>query len=223
MLGFDISDKSNLVILPKSKKIINKRSVTITTEDFFDFIDYLKEKKSSKRSLNHMYRMVYYLLMIMFYTGARPAEILALSVDDIKDGYISINKSVGTSYKKECAIIPTKTSQSIRNIPIHHELQPILNKLVYEQKTSPLLTTIQGNIININYISSLIYELSRECEIPFNAYMLRHSVATNLIKNNTSPRTVQDILGHASFGMSVEYARSTDEDKEKALNLIKKA
>ena len=52
----------------------------------------------------------------------------------------------------------------------------------------------------------------------FNMYMLRHWMATDLIHSNTSARTVQDILGHASYKQSVGYARSSDEDRKTAID-----
>ena len=49
-------------------------------------------------------------------------------------------------------------------------------------------------------------------------YMLRHRIATNLIQSNTSARTVQYILGHATYKQSVGYARSSDEDRKTAID-----
>ena len=48
--------------------------------------------------------------------------------------------------------------------------------------------------------------------------MLRHRMATDLIQSNTSARTVQDILGHATYKQSVGYARSSDEDRKTAID-----
>lgn len=128
------------------------------------------------------------------------------------------NKAVGSSITEELSIIPTKTRQSVRVVPIHPELRPILDQLLKEQHTSPLLKSISGGLLNMAYLSKMILATSKKAGIDFNAYMLRHGMATDLINQGESPRTVQDILGHANFSMSVEYARSSEEDREKAID-----
>lgn len=221
MLGHDISDKTRLVIIPKNKIPHTPKSVVISFEDFQTILDGLHNYQTSNKRVKHRYRMIWYLLQIMFYTGMRPAEVIALNSDDIGET-ISVNKAVGSSNTQALAVITPKTRSSIRDIPISEELRPILNNLLLEQSTSPLLTELDGSLLSINKISNEIQNIAKKNDIRFNAYMLRHLVATNLVSANTSPRAIQDILGHTSFSMSLDYARSTEEERKSALQKIEK-
>lgn len=221
MLGHDISDKTKLVIIPKNKIPSMPKDVRTSLDDYNTILDSLLNYKTSNQRVKHRYRMIWYLLQIMFYTGMRPAEVLALNSDDISDT-ISVNKAVGSSNTQSLTIITPKTKSSIREVPISEDLRPILNNLLLEQTTSPLLTELDGSLLSIDKISHDLNKLAKKNNIHFNAYMLRHLVATNLISINTSPRAIQDILGHASFSMSLDYARSTEDERQKALQNIDK-
>lgn len=217
MLGYNISDKTQLIITPKSKLPEKKRNVICSKEELDKVCDVLLHYAKINKT-KHFCKMVWYMLQIGYYTGMRPAEILALNAEDITGSGITVNKAVGSSVTDELTIIPTKTKQSVRIVPVHPELRPILDQLLKEQSTSPLLTTISGNLLNMHHVSDLIWKASKKAGVEFNAYMLRHGMATDLINQGESPRTVQDILGHANFSMSVEYARSSEEDREKAID-----
>lgn len=218
MLGYDVVDRSKMVVIPKSKKIKKKKTVTCSQETLRVILDYLASYETTSNTVKHRARMIWYLIIIMNYTGMRPAEVLALNAEDITNDYISVNKSVGSS-KDETAVVKTpKTAQSVRQVPVHPDLLPILKQLKQEQKTSPLLTNLDGSLITPLQRSNMITNVCKKTGIKFNLYMLRHNMATDLINMNISQRTVQDILGHASFNMSLEYARSTEEDRKKAVD-----
>ena len=131
-------------------------------------------------------------------------------------GYIDVYKSVGSDHDHRKTIVPTKTKNSVRKIPISQELDVILRDLLSWTDHEYLISTHDGELIDSDYASDYIRCVSKKCGIPFNFYMLRHKFATDLQKTE-APRTIQDLMGHASFSMSVEYARSSDEDREKVV------
>ena len=218
MLGYDVVDRSKMVITPKSKKIKSKKKATCNQDTLNIVLDYLASYETTSKAVKHRARMIWYLIIIMNYTGMRPAEVQALNAEDITNDYISVNKSIGSSKDKTAVVKTTKTAQSIRQIPIHPDLLPILNQLKQEQKTSPLLTNLDGSLIEPLQRCNMITNICEKTGIKFNLYMLRHNMATDLLNMNISQRTVVDILGHASFNMSLEYARSTEEDRKKAVD-----
>lgn len=218
MLGYDVVDRSKMIIIPKSKKIIEKKKVTCSQETLHEVLECLASYETPSNTVKHRAKMIWYLIIIMNYTGMRPAEVLALNAEDITNDYISVNKSVGSSKDETVSVKSPKTAQSIRHVPVHPELLPILKQLKNEQKTSPLLTNLDGSLITPLQRSNMITNVCKKTGIKFNLYMLRHNMATDLISMNISQRTVQDILGHASFNMSLEYARSTEEDRKKAVD-----
>lgn len=218
MLGYDVVDRSKMIIIPKSKKIIEKKKVTCSQDTLHEVLECLASYESPSNAVKHRAKMIWYLIIIMNYTGMRPAEVLALNAEDITNDYISVNKSVGSSKDETVSVKSPKTAQSIRHVPVHPELLPILKQLKNEQKTSPLLTNLDGSLITPLQRSNMITKVCKKTGIKFNLYMLRHNMATDLVNMNISQRTVQDILGHASFNMSLEYARSTEEDRKKAVD-----
>lgn len=218
MLGYDVVDRSKMVVIPKSNKIKKKKKVTCSQDSLNIILDYFDSYETTSKTVKHRARMIWYLIIIMNYTGMRPAEVLALNAEDITNDYISVNKSVGSSKDEKAVVKTTKTAQSVRQVPVHPDLLPFLKQLKQEQSTSPLLTNLDGSLITTLQRSNMLAKARKDTGVQFNLYMLRHNMATDLINMKISQRTVQDILGHASFNMSLEYARSTEEDRKKAVD-----
>ena len=55
-------------------------------------------------------------------------------------------------------------------------------------------------------------------DLEFNLYRLRHNMATSLVTQQIDSRTTMEILGHAHYDMSLYYAVSNRELKEKAID-----
>ena len=167
-----------------------------------------------------MAKDIRFMLLIMYYTGCRPSEALALCRNDIdlNQGYIHINHAIGSDEESTRTITRTKTPESIRIIPIADDLRPILEELIEYSSSEPLLLSKDGKPYEINYVSDYIHRISKKCGIPFNAYMLRHLFSTDLFKKGINPIVIRDLMGHSSAQMSSDYATSDDDDKIQALN-----
>ena len=216
--GYNIIDLTTSVEIPKSRIAPKTKQVTITAEQFAEFLDHLLEYNSAGGVPQKRNVQVWYMLVIMYYCGCRPSEVLALSKSDVdlNAREISITKAVGSNYTERCVLIPAKTAQSVRQCPIPDALVPHLENLIASVSGEYLFTDDNGNYLDIDKLSDLIHRVSKSRGIPFNAYMLRHLYATDLVKH-TDARTAQDLLGHASFNMTLDYARSSRDDREKAV------
>ena len=133
-----------------------------------------------------------------------------------QESYIQINKSVGSTTSKRKQLIPTKTAGSVRNVPIVPALDPILSDLLTWSHGLQLLTDQNGELFEIDYVSNLIRLVSRKSKIRFNAYMLRHKMSTDLLHAGDAV-VARDLLGHSSFGMTLDYARSTPDQLRAAI------
>ena len=215
IMGIPVTDKTLNITKPKSKVVTIRRDVNISVDDFNAFLDALLNYGNDP----YYTRTIWYLLKIMYYTGMRPAEVLALTRDDINlaTGLIRVNKAVGSDFEKKTVIIPTKTESSVRTVPIAPELAPILTDLFKRSKNQYLISSEGGDLLEIDSVTNTISLVSRSCKIPFRSYMLRHKFATDMIRNGVDNRTVQDLLGHTSYSMSLEYARSDEETKAAAI------
>lgn len=203
IMEYDIPDLTRSVVLPRSKKVTSKRPVELSIDDFRAVLAYLKASDT------YINTGLYYMLVIMYYTGCRPAEVLALTRDDIGKDSIYICKAVGSTTKEKCQIVPPKTESSIRYVPIAPALHPEIDAMLEWSKYDYVLADENGSLRDIDNVSNTIRLAARKCGVRFNAYMLRHLMSTELLHAGNSV-IARDLLGHTSFSMTLDYARSTD-------------
>ena len=77
------------------------------TAELFEQIRYAKKKPKERKSLTKddirkllsakLVPMEKTLIATLYYTGLRSSEAFALTVDDVKDGFVSVNKALGQS------------------------------------------------------------------------------------------------------------------------------
>ena len=201
---------------PESKKIHIKKGVKT------DKPTVEKVKLLVVNSVQNHYNafLIGFLLDLLYYTGMRPAEALALTKDDIKGNTISITKEIGSSNDDVDVIRRCKTPNSIRTIPIHPELKPILKELVEFAKTDKLFLKADGHYMNSDWVGNIILRVCKKAGIEFNMYRLRHNLATSLVTNNVDSKTTIELLGHGNYDMSIYYATSNDELKEEAIKYL---
>ena len=185
--------------------------------DYNDFIAVLNGLLTYGGAETYDHRGIWFMLQIMYYTGARPAEVLALTADDIADGYITISKAVGSTTKKKRQIVPPKTEASNRRIPVSPELAKILAQLKAWSRHEYLLADERGDLRDIDEVSNTIHLVARKHGVKFNAYMLRHLMSTELLHRGDSV-VARDLLGHTSFSLTLAYARSTDDQIRDAIS-----
>jgi integrase len=139
-------------------------------------------------------------------TGMRRGEILSLKWEQIRGGFIYLEK--------------TKTNEA-RQIPVSEGLEAILKDirrrdgLRYEH-----VFTYKGNPIESNLQASFGAALKKAGIVDFHFHDLRHTFASQLVLNGGSLKDVQELLGHKSMTMTLRYAHLTQESKRKAVNLL---
>ena len=139
-------------------------------------------------------------------TGMRRGEILSLKWDQIRSGFIYLEK--------------TKTNEA-RQIPVSEALEAVFKDirrkegLRYEH-----VFTYQGRRIEDNFSNSFRTALKRAGLVDFRFHDLRHTFASQLILNGGGLKDVQELLGHKSLTMTLRYAHLTQESKKKAVNLL---
>ena len=100
----NIPEKVGRIVVTKDS---NNERVTWTMQDFKTFI---------KKVDDPIYHALFNLL---FYTGIRRGEAMALTIADFKGDYIEINKTITKEYYNgERLILPPKSKKSIRKVPI---------------------------------------------------------------------------------------------------------
>lgn len=201
---------------PKSHLIKVKRGVTTDRETV------LKVEECILKSVSNKYdaRAIVCLLELLYYTGMRPAEAEVLTRNDIKEDYISITKELGSNMNETNVVRRCKTENSIRNVPIHPNLRIILNDWLHHCVHDEIFLREDGSYMNSTWIGNIIRNICKANRLEFNMYRLRHNMATNLVTNMVDTKTTMEILGHAHYDMSLYYASSNEDLKEKAVKLL---
>ena len=227
MRGLNIADKTLILMPIVSRKPArkNKKETVITYEQLLEFTSaIIGNPRKLSPHLKKMDRDIWYLIWLMYYTGCRPAEALAIDSGDIdlENKVLHIVKAVGSTKDKYRQIVATKRPSSYRHFPISEELEVLLRDLLRNSSSAPLLMAPDGQPYKIGDIVHRIICYSNSTGIPFNLYQLRHKFSDDMFENNVSPVVVRDLMGHASATMSLEYAKATPAQMQEAVSGVKR-
>lgn len=212
-------DESIYIVKPKSEIVEIKKPMETTYNDMIETINKIYELNINDRDKF----LSQSALIIMYYTGMRGAEVCALNKDYIyfDKKMLYVCESVGSTSKEQIAIKKTKTSSSIRYIPIHDELIPVLKQLILQANgDNYLFIRNNGKYMTGDKLSE-VCRLATKGE--FRPYTLRHQFSTDMLLNNVDIKTIQELMGHTSSTMTVSYARSNDNVKTLAIENRKKS
>ena len=142
---------------------------------------------------------------ILFWTGIRVGELLALKVEDIdlENGLIKIDESY-TRLKSKDIISTPKTENSIRTIVIHEELVEELREYMtrlYRLRPSSRLFAEKTK-------SFFEHEMQRGIELSgvkkITVHCLRYSHASMLVEMGFSPIEIAKRFGHGKVTTTIE-------------------
>lgn len=214
---------SNYLKLPKNllreigpfpKKVESKKSDYYTLKEFNQFINNVD---------NSIYKQFFNL---MFFTGVRPGEAMALKFSDLDGNYLIINKSIQRKGSRE--LDTPKNVYSVRKVIINNTLKKELLKLKdYYIKN-------YGNISYDYYLFGGIKPLApttidrvkkNACEKAnlkcITQHQFRHSYATNLIDKGIPINTVSKLLGHSNIEVTARvYVHNNLEYEKRVLRIL---
>jgi integrase/recombinase XerC len=157
------------------------------------------------------------LALVAFYAGVRISEIVALDVDDI-----------ARSARKGVLRILGK-GQRVRHVPIHPQLRSALAGWLDERddwpgaKNSPALFLNQrGQRLSVRAVHDIVTAIAAAAGLDDRAtvHVLRHTLATTLVRGGTDLVIVAELLGHARLETTRAYTRPSAEDRTRALDLL---
>lgn len=165
-----------------------------TLDQFNKAMDFYKEWSGHKmrRSNIKMYILVFHIL---FYTGIRVGELLALTANDISGNKMSITKTFNRIKGQDVISMP-KTKSSIRTITVPSFIINMVNDYIntlYGYESKDRLFQAAGK----SQISRQIQLICKYTGLPrIRTHDLRHSHASLLIKEGVQPKVIQSRLGH---------------------------
>ena len=188
---------------------------TFTEEEIATLIDGIKSDK------------LRILVKFALGTGLRQGEILALNKSDIKNMEVRVTKSLRSvkvfdgpnKSHYELKVTKPKTKSSIRKVPIPTQLKKDLvklNKIRNKEKlklgelyqdNDLLFPSATGTYIDSRNLIRSWTRTFKHIDIPYKKFhALRHTYATQLLKNGSQLLTVSRLLGHGSIKTTEIYA-----------------
>lgn len=184
----------------------------------------LNEFKSFINNVDNLVYKSYFILM--FFTGCRPSEAMALNFNDFDGKYIFINKSIERRGNRD--ICSTKNQYSIRKVIANKYVIKYINllKKYYINKYSNFNYNyfIFGGIKPLSpttidrYKSLACTKAHIKC---ITQHQFRHSYATYLINNNIPLNVVSKLLGHSNVETTSRiYIHNNLEQEKRVLKTL---
>lgn len=159
-------------------------------------------------------------IWICLYAGLRIGEVCALKWTDInfETSTLTVN---GTQARTEngVEIIAPKSKSSKREIPIPSIL---LSKLKEIPQTCEYVLSKNGKSVDIRTYRRHFKKHLQKADLPDIKYhALRHTFSTRALEVGIDYKTLSEILGHSSVGITLDlYAHSLKEHKRNEMNKL---
>lgn len=172
------------------------------------------------------------LFVFLLNTGLRVGEAMSLVWEDINffEKTISVNKTASfvinrdenATTKWKTIIDTAKTAHSIRTVPINNSAGRVLD----DQRGKDglfVFSSQAGTMLMTRNINRALSDLLKANDLPdlITVHTMRHTFATRLLEKGVNPKTVSDLLGHASVQITLDvYSHVMPQVKSDAVNLL---
>ena len=148
-------------------------------------------------------------------TGMRSGEIAALYTSDVRNGFINVERTITRLENGSYTIGDSaKTEAGRRSIPITDAIraaidhQREINRLLEGERVTALHDRIfKAPERGLVMVGSLNREIKKICSRAgieyFSMHSFRATFATRALEQGMNPRTLQEILGHADFAITM--------------------
>ena len=144
------------------------------------------------------------MLLLSARLGLRPSEVLRLRLQDLDWTAGSVLIRAGKTSRERVLPLPEDAGAALASYL--HEARPISTERVVFLSRWPPHPPIRGN----GFMAKLVNRLLRQAGIDApcsGAYVLRHTLATTMVRSGASFKEVADILGHGSLTTTGIYAK----------------
>ena len=213
---------SNIEISKKIfKKSIKPDNMLIFTEDETrNIIDFIMQTNPDVISLG---------ILLLFKTGLRPGELVALKKEDIAENYVMVRRTE-IRYKDESGQeiyevrdFP-KTEAGIRNVIIPKSQTWIVRNLLDINSNGEYLFERKGERLRTYHFRKRLDTICRKLNIPSKSLnKIRKTYGTILIDNNIQDSIIISQMGHTDISTTRQYYykdRNSAEEKISVINGI---
>ena len=143
------------------------------------------------------------IITLLYSTGLRAGELLALQTDDIdfRQGIIIVRKGKGGRF---------------RVVPIGRRAEKAINRYMYvreaavrvmDEEGAYLFQCLGGGKLGQEGLASMLRRRGQRVGLHVNPHKLRHSAAVQYLRNGGRVEALKSILGHSTIDLTLHYAR----------------
>lgn len=213
-----IPKKNSLQTRPRKEK---KAPVYISKEELERMLDKTLEEENKFVSYRDCC-----LFALLFYTGLRISEALSLNVDDIDAIKQSLKVNViGKGSKQRAVPISEKVFSKgyLQYIDLYLSVrEERLKKMGREDQERALFICRNGTRLTERTPQCAIKKYAKNAgiKVDLTPHKLRHSYATHLLDCGIDPRTIQELLGHASITTMQVYTHPSERAQQSAADIV---
>jgi integrase/recombinase XerC len=146
------------------------------------------------------------MLELLYGTGIRVGELVALKVEDLRTGS---NQIIVTGKGNKQRLLPVNVEAVLA---IEHYLEQGRTKL-QSGSSSYMWLNKDGGVLGQRGVRWIMTKYCKQLsnQRSLSPHVIRHSFATHMLENGADLRTVQEILGHSSLSSTQIYTHVTKE------------
>ena len=153
------------------------------------------------------------MLEVFYSTGLRNSELGALKVEDMDtdEGYVRVNLGKGAKDR----VVPMG---KIASRYVENYVKAVRPHLVKGQDNGTLFLSLQGYRMARAVVACVVRKYAKKARLgkPVTAHTLRHTCATQMMRNKANLRHIQELLGHACLTTTQVYTSVTIADLKEA-------
>ena len=214
------SNPMNRVRIPNEANITHqkKEHVFLTTEERKMLEEESKRLNSkelwSGKIGTPLYGVNAKAIIFLLHTGLRTGELRALMWQDVNMSRrrVTIDKNAPTTGYE---ITTPKRKASYRNVPLDKVAFGIIKELSNDRNGQFIFHTEEGKMLNRNSLHRTLKVMLKRAGIDKKPTLhdLRHTYASELIRNGVDMKTVQQVLGHSDITTTMNiYVHKSDDD-----------
>jgi len=138
----------------------------------------------------------YALLCTLAFTGMRVGELCVLAIDDLDFNQKAIRIRSGKGDKDRVVMMDLRVEEALKAY--------ILTKV---KPTERVFVSRMGDRITEETVQRIVRNCAKKAGItrPVTPHVLRHSLATHMLRHGADIRVIQRILGHSSIATTQIY------------------